>query len=293
MKTIYFILAYFLLSVTLSAKDGDFVVSNSYVVFEASNNAPSSTLSFENKSSDDISVGSLSLIGAHSDEFNITSDGCTATTLSANGSCNVEVKFIPKNRGTKNALLEIPYDRNKLYVFLTNHEDNGHNVRKRLVPVVYDVNISEKLNGDTAYTFKWSLIGYHKNYQAQVVMFDCTDVAVGQCGASYSSSEKFVESRLLSATSFESVNWRYHDQNATRFNYTFTTTLPAKRANNSDWSANGTDIVVRFYVLADEDQADNEPSLSLIIPGNLASRYYDTSGRKIEKTMCPKSGCSE
>jgi len=292
MKKIYFILISLLMSAVLNAQDDDFLPSNSYVVFEASSDAPSSTLSFENKSANDIDVGSLSIIGAHSDEFNLTNDGCSEQTLSADESCNVELKFSPKNEGIKNALLKVPYDTKILYVFLTNHEDNKHNVEKRLVPVVYDdINISEKMDANISYTLKWSLIGYHDGYKVISAMFDCTDKAAGECGADY--NDNFLESGSLSAISSESVDWTYRDQNATKFDYTWTTTIPEKRANGDDWNSTGTDIVIRFYVISDEDEENGKSTISLVIPGNLSDRYYDTSGRKIEKTICPEGGCSD
>jgi len=293
MKTIQYMLACALATITLLAQDGDFIASDSYVVFEASNDAPKATLSFENNSSADINVGSLSLIGAHGDEFNITSDGCSGVTLAADGSCDVEVAFVPKNNGIKNALLEVPYDSKNLYVFLTNDEDTRHNVIKRLSPVVYDINISEQLEGAKTYELKWSLVGYHSDYKAMVVMFDCTGVAEGECGANYSDNEKFLDSGLMNAVSSEPADWSYYDQNATKFDYSYVVNMPAQRANGDDWNATGTDVVVRFYVLSAEDEKNNKASLSLIIPGKLAERYYDTSGRKIEKTMCPSGGCNQ
>jgi hypothetical protein len=296
MKTIYVTFISLLLSGVLYAESvntKDFVPSNSYVVFENSSDAPSVTLTFTNKTGADVDVNSLSLVGTLSDEFNITNDGCSVTTLSDSESCNVEVKFIPNNDGMKSALLKVPYlsDSEAQYVFLTNFEDTRHNVIKRLAPVVYDVNISEQLDANSSYTLQWSLIGYSKNYQTDIVMFDCTGIDAGECGASYTSSEKFLESPLLSPMAVESVDWTYHDQNATRFNYSYTATMPETRANGDAWDSNGTDIVLRFYVISEEDQANHESTLSLIIPGNLSDKYYDTSGRKIEKVVCPEGGC--
>jgi hypothetical protein len=295
MKTIHYILAGIVMSATLFAQNGSFIASKSYVVFKDNSDAPKVILNFENNSSSaNINVHTLSLIGAHPDEFNITTDGCSDTTLYPNQNCNVEVAFTPKNDGNKNALLKVPYgDSNTIYVFLTNTEDKRHNVIKRLAPILSDVNISEDLNASTSYDLTWSLIGYHHDYKVIVTMFDCTGMGTGNCGSSYSGSEKFLETDPVVPSSIESSDWKYYDQNASRFNYTCSVTIPDKRGNNESWNSSGTDIVVRFYVLSDADGKNHKSSLSLIVPGNLAKRYYDTSGRKIEKTVCPDTGCSD
>jgi len=263
------------------------------VIFDDSSDSEPFNITLTNNGSTDISIDTASITGHHSEDFNITNDGCSSQTLSTNDSCDIEVAFTPKNKGVKNALLEIPYNEGTLYIFLSNHEDSAHNARKRLSPVAYDINISEKLDANTPYDLNWSIIGYHEDYKVMVVMFDCTDVAEGECGSSYNNSEKFLESPLLSPSSIESANWTYKGEQASKFNYSYNVTMPTQRANGDDWNETGNDIVIRFYVLSKEDENEGKDSLSLIIPGNLSERYYDTSGRKIEKKMCPSTGCSE
>jgi len=290
MKIIYLVLIHFFIGMTLIAQDGDFTVSDSYVVFK-DGNAPAFTLLLQNKGSSDISVGAISIVGAHDDEFGIVNDGCSSTTLGSDTHCNIGVKFTPKNNGIKNALLHIPYDSKFLSVFLTNYEDNAHDVKKRLPPVIYSIINTEEMNASISYTIQWSLTGYHDSYKTKVVIFDCSGITNGACGSSYSNSEKFLESSFLTYSSKEDANWTYRGQHSSSFNYTYTTTIPANRANGDDWNASGTDAVIRFYVLSDDDEKNNKTSLSLMIPGNISHRYYDTSGRKMEVTICPSGGC--
>lgn len=289
MKTIYLIF-YLFIATILVAQDDNFVVSSSYVVFKDTSSS-SSTLSVKNEGSSSVNVGTISIIGAHSDEFNITSDDCSSSTLNADSSCHIEVEFIPNTNGMKNALIKIPHDIDSIYVFLTNYEDNAKNVKKRLAPVIDEVVINETLNSKSSYDFQWSLFGYHDNYKVIMVMFDCTDSSSGTCGSSYSSDKKFLETPFLSYSSREEATWSYRGQMASKFTYTYSDMIPEKRKDGSSWNNSGTNIVIRFYIVSDEDENNNKSSLSLIVPGNITARYYDTSGRKIEKTICPMGGC--
>jgi len=294
MNAKYFTLLVLLLPFVVLAQDSEMVVSKSYVIFDAvapTESSLASSLLLTNKGSSDKTIGTISLQGAHSDEFNITSDGCSSQTLSQNNSCSVNVEFTPNSNGSKNALLHIPYDSKALNVFLTNREDNVHNAKRRITPVMYDLNISEELNASTAYSFSWSVVGYHNNYKTKLVLFDCTGLAEGACGSSYNNSERFLDSGSLSATT-ELSEWSYKGQNATKFNYTYDYTIPATRANADDWNSSGSSIVARFYVVSDEDEANGESTLTLIIPGNLTQHYYDNEGRRVEKKICPNGGCN-
>jgi len=280
-------------SILLQAQDDSLVVSKSFIIFEDSNTSLTSTISITNKSGNDINISTLSIIGAHSSEFDIINDNCDSKLLSDGESCTVEVGFKPNSSGVKNALLHIPYDDKYVNVFLTNYEDATHNVTRRVTPDMYSIDIGEKMNASSSYDLKWSLLGYHSDYKAMIVLFDCTDKAEGECAQSYDSDEKFLESGLIEPISSEDSDWSSHGMKAKIFNYVYTANIPDNREDGSSWDSNGTNIVIRFYVISSEDEANNKSSLSLIIPGNIADRYYGTSGRKIEKTICPSDGCSE
>jgi hypothetical protein len=62
-----------------------------------------------------------------------------------------------------------------------------------------------------------------------------------------------------------SANW------VQTFTYTFTT---------PNYSTS-TPIVIRFYRLNQQDSVVDNGGLSLIIPGNHAAQYYDTTGRRV------------
>ena len=280
-----------LCSLILFAQNSNISVSRSYIVFQDSNSSMSADIEVTNNSNDDINISQLAIEGLHASDFSIINDSCSNVVLSANDNCNIQVAFTPQNHGVKSAMLHIPYLSTSMDIFLTNYEDIPHNVKRRLAPVIYDVNISEELNASTTYSFNWSLIGYHNGYRSMVVMFDCTNIPEGECGTSYTSSEKFLESPLIPYDKKIPINWSYRGERGYKFQYSYNATIPDTRADGSDWSSTGTNVVVRFYVISNEDDVNLKSSLSVIIPGGISPRYYDTSGRKIEKTVCPSGGC--
>ena len=118
------------------------------------------------------------------------------------------------------------------------------------------------------------------------MLFDCTGET--DCGASYGDASKFEESPILSPTAVSAGNWTYHGVATRLHTYEWNFTVPATRADLiSPWNVAGTDIVVRLYRRSDIDNARNNNSASLLIPGNQSSRYYDASGRRILKTIIP------
>lgn len=157
---------------------------------------------------------------------------------------------------------------------------------------MYDLNIPEEMNASSAYDIDWTAMGYHSGYQTIAVMFDCTGIAEGECGASYGSPGRFHQSAFLAPAQITEGDWTYSGETVQNFRYDYTFNVDAQRPNGEDWSATGTAIVIRFYVKSDEDSTAEKPSLSLIIPGNLSNDYYDTSGRKIQKIICPSGGCT-
>ena len=239
-------------------------------------------------------LGSLSLSGAHASQFVLGANSCSGSgaTLAANGgSCTVSVKFRPTSRGSKGANLIIPSDDPNspiLAAFVSNCEDPATEAMRRMPPVLTALSIPDtmKPDGTTTYTLTWALEGYHAGYSSNMVLFDCTDVEA-DCGASYGDATRFAESGSLNPDPVTTGNWQFGGVVDQRFNYTWSFKVPANRKNGTDWPAGGTDIVVRFYSKDDIDQERNRGSVSLLIPGNLAGEYYDTSGRRIVKRIAP------
>ena len=279
------------------AKDSSINVTPSYVVFQSvatGQESRSATIHITNSGYSSVKLGDVVLEGTHSNDFNITNNGCTQT-LNIENTCNINVKFNPTSSGVKSTILSISYGdgSDKLSVFLTNQESNKHKVKNLLPPVMNELNILEEMNAGGVYNLNWSALGYHDDYDMLLVMFDCTGMATGTCGSSYSNSEKLYESIPLSPSTTTVGAWDSNGITATNFNYTHSFIVPATRKDGSAWAESGTPVVVRFYNKSSEDSEAGNSSLSLIIPGGLTNDYYDTSGRIIQKTICPASGCTK
>ncbi len=292
------VLVLFTLSGIASAQDDAISVTPTYLLFAdtaAGAQSDAATITLTNSGyAGGVAVGSVVLGGPHSADFNLGIDNCSAQLLAENASCALQVNFVPGSSGIKGALVTIPYGTGdgNLSVYLTNEEGTEHEVQRRLSPVMYDLNIPEEMNAGSAYAIDWTAMGYHSGYETIAVMFDCTGIAAGECGASYSSPGKFHQSAFLSPAQITEGDWTYSGETVQNFRYDYAFNVDAKRSDGEDWSAAGTPIVIRFYIYSDDDNAAGKPSLSLIIPGNLSNDYYDTSGRKIQKIICPSGGCT-
>ncbi len=281
----------------LFAQDSNISVEPTFVVFEDIDSGSESeliTITLENSGFvSGVTIGTITIDESQSSHFNISTDNCSGISLNNDSSCSLQVKFTPQSDGIKSSVVYIPYGESSaiLSVFLSNHEDTKHEVTRRLSPVIYELDIPEEMDVGNPYLLTWKGVGYHDSYDTRIVMFDCTDVVSGTCGSSYSNAEKFYESSSLSPIITEG-DWSYSGQKSKNFTYAELFNVPFFRANSFPWAAEGTPIVIRFYVLSDEDSDSGKSSLSLIIPGGLSNDYYDTSGRKIQKIICPDGGCT-
>lgn len=156
---------------------------------------------------------------------------------------------------------------------------------------MYDLNIPEEMNASHAYAIDWTVMGYDSGYKTIAVMFDCTGIGE-ECGGNYTDTEKFHESEFLTPVQITESDWTYNGERAQNFRYDYSFNVNATRPNGEAWSPNGTPVVIRFYISSDKDVSAGKKTLSLIIPGNLSNEYYDTSGRKVQKIICPSSGCT-
>ena len=264
------------------------VVRQFSVTALGSESAPAIFTIKNNHASATRSLGEIMLSGVNTDEFIVGVHSCSFKTLQPGESCNVPVIFRPLRRGTKVAELQIPSDDAEtpvLTAFLTNNVSSIVEAQERMPPTLSSCNIPETMQAGQAYTLSWILEGYHDNYTSYAVLFDCTEES--DCGASYGDDSKFAMSPVAYATSISSGNWSYHDSLTQSFNYEWNFTIPASREDGSPWSGTGTDIVVRIYIKSNIDVERNNGSTSLLIPGNQSERYYDTSGRRVLKTIVP------
>jgi len=278
----------------LMAQDSNISVKPTYIIFPTlaqGSESNSTSVHVTNKSSSDIAMGNTSISGVDSSSFLISSDGCSRQVVLPDNTCIIQTKFKPKSSGIKSSVLEIPYGSNdqNLSVFLTNNESKKLKAKIHLPPTMESLSIPEEMNATTTYQLSFSAMGYHSGYKIMAVMFDCTGISSPNCGASYSASEKFYETELLSASSTTTGDWTYGGVSSTNFHYAFDFTPPATRADGSAWSSSGTPIVIRFYNISSEDSQRASTSISLVIPGGLSDNYYDTSGRKIQKLIYPSN----
>ena len=269
-------------------QDPDISVNPVVVQFPATQLGGSSNpVSFiiTNHSASTLSLGSMTLLGVNPAEFTLGTSTCSATLAPA-ASCSVEVSFSPVSKGTRSATMQIPYGSGKtLTAFLTNTTSAIVEAQRRVPPVLAAVAIPDTMAPNSTYTLTWTLEGYDNANKTNVVLFDCTGISDGSCGNTYTDSNKFAESTLIAPVATVAPgNWAYSGVATKLLNYSWNFTVPATRSGGGAWATSpGTEIVVRFYQRSDTDEARNNASVSLLIPGNQASKYYDTVGRRIVK----------
>jgi surface antigen len=149
-------------------------------------------------------------------------------------------------------------------------ETLGEEASRRMPPVFYKGEIPEHFVSGETVTIKWSVLGYHDSYKSNAAFFYGS-------GGSYNSN--FQTSGDLNYVSTEDGTWSYSGISSSVFNYEYVFTPPQV--------TNPTNIVIRFYRINDQDEANGNPGLSLLIPGKVSDRNYDTSGRRIVKTIYP------
>jgi Pro-kumamolisin, activation domain/IPT/TIG domain len=70
----------------------------------------SESLSITDSGLERLKIGTVTITGADSQDFLLTSDGCTDSTLATGSHCTVSVIFVPTGLGTRFATLEVPSD---------------------------------------------------------------------------------------------------------------------------------------------------------------------------------------
>jgi len=149
-----------------------------------------------------------------------------------------------------------------------------------LPPVIDSLNIPENMSVSQDYNLTFCVIGYDDDYTVHMAFFNCNSVAAGECGNSYGSSQRFDQALNLHPYLTAQSNWSYKGKVENKFCYSHVFT-----PSSSVFEDGNTSIVIRFYYQTNKDKIAGDPSISVIVPGNLSQRYYDSSGRKIEKTV--------
>ena len=234
------------------------------------------TFQVTNTGSGEITLSQATLEDGESDRFLITSDLCNEVTLAHNEECNITVSF-PSSSGES---LSTTLNVSNVRAFIYNYESQESEASRRLPPVINDLNISESMNVGEDYNLTFSIVGYDNSYKTYMAFFNCENTQEGECGDSYNSSERFDQALELQPYLVEQSTWSYNGEVANEFHYSYVFT-----PSSDDFNDGNTSIVIRFYYKTDNDEVEGDASISLIIPGNLSEKYYDTSGRKIEKTI--------
>ncbi len=220
-----------------------------------------------------LTLGQAQFSGGDSGQFTLVQDNCSGEVLASSTSCTMEVSFSPTTFGSKTVALKIPTDSNvtpSISAFFTNDEDIQHQAERRLPPVIFSLNIPEVLQADTQYTLQWTLLGYHETYFSSIALFDCSNKDQDSCGGSW--GDNFAYAGNLTPESIEQSNWGLSSQAAYEMHYSYTFTPNDKQS----FPSGDTPIVIRFYQKSTMDKNANESSLSLLVPGGLTERYYDS-----------------
>ncbi len=285
---------------TLQLAEGGVVVKSgldawpyAYLFGNVDLNTPTTAQSFsiKNTGSRSLSITTTATTGNDASEFIISNDTCTGQSLAADASCTVSASFQPTSTGSKSAMLTVTTDDpdNAIAnIFLRNHEADIEESERRLPPVLNSFTIEDSggqtvnsMQSSTSYTIKWSILGYHEDYSSIVAMFNCTGIAdETSCGNSFGDSNRFEDSGII-AKDVPATNgiWFHGDVQSKIFTFSYTFTTPVVGVS--------TPIVIRFYRKNSKDQQVGNGSLSLIIPGNHADAYYDTTGRRVKNTINP------
>ena len=243
-----------------------------------------------NPGSRPLAVQQLVVAGAHPGLFKLKSDDCSGQTLASNSRCHFKVAFQPDSVGSKSAVLQVlndDPDNPQLGIFLNNYEASQEEAARRLPPVLAGLSIKNNQGDEVStmlanseYILEWSLLGYHASYMTSVAMFNCSDILDNtSCGANYNDKTRFLSSAVSVIAPPSEGEWQYENTRSKVHRYRYTFTTPNFTQN--------TPIVMRFYRLNAQDQRAGKGGLSLIIPGNHAADYYDTTGRRIKNWIYP------
>ena len=209
--------------------------------------------------------------------FGILEDNCEGVTLAPGESCKITVQTPGDN---PNEFIYASLNVSNVKAFMYNYESLDSEASRRLPPVIDTLDIPDVMQAGEEYNLTFSVLGYDDDYTLYMAFFNCDGVPEGECGNSYNDPERFAEALDLHPYRVAPSAWVYNGKTANEFSYTYTFTPPADLFKEGN-----TTIVIRFYYKTKKAEEAGDPSISLIVPGNLSQKYYDTSGRRIEKTI--------
>ncbi len=167
--------------------------------------------------------------------------------------------------------------------------------RSRISPIIVDLNPSHNVrycgfSAGQEYTITTTTMGYEKDMDTYITMYDCDGITAPGCGRRYSSSERVVDTDYIPSSDQSHQDWTYTDAAGTTVPayvdvYVNTFTIPENGEDGNPWGANdgangghgGDQSVVRWWQKA----ADAEgKSVSLLI-GVEATRHYGENMRRV------------
>ncbi len=285
-----------------SAPDADLVIDRGVVRFTAvpAGSTANAYAALVNVGSEPREVSGITVTGPHAEQFAVAPPPfyhpmfCNIDPVQPGAYCIINLSFTPDGSGLRFANLQVSSDdlhTPLLSALLTNTETEGDKARRRLAPVLAGLRLFPEgqpdqpvgaLAAGERYTVEWELLGYHQQYHSLVALFDCRGITDGSCADSYGDPERFATSGNLTPVLTEVGEWVYNGVTSGRFTYRYTFTLPAER-----FAGEGGDVVLRFYSKSDLDQIAGSGSISLLVPGNLPFRYYDSAGRRLVVEVSP------
>jgi len=164
--------------------------------------------------------------------------------------------------------------------------------RSRISPIIIELDPSHNVRtcgfaGGSEYTVVTTTMGYEKDMDTYITVYDCDGIAAPGCGRRYSSSERVVDTNYIQSSGQSHQNWTYTDAAGTTVPayvdvYSNTFTIPENGEDDQPWGANngghgGDQAVVRWWQYADGALGE---SVSLLI-GVEASRHYGENMRRV------------
>jgi len=167
-------------------------------------------------------------------------------------------------------------------------ENKRFEAQRRLPPMVETITgLPEVMAAGSAHAITVTVVGYDDSYDLIMAMFDCTGIINGSCGSIYNDASRFYNV-VLPAPVGVPTTWTYSGEIANTYTYVDNAFIvPASTVTGSPWATAGTPVVVRFYQKSSLDKAAGKPEISLLIPGGVSPTYYDTTGRRIQKSVTP------
>jgi len=144
------------------------------------------------------------------------------------------------------------------FIILNLNANNIEEAQRRLPPVIYSLEIPKTIESDKTYKFKWSIMGYHSDYETMLVIY---------------ANNKIIFKQSVNSYKKERGSYKYNQVYSNKFFYQTNVKLDLK--TNSK-------LVVRIFYKSSTDVDEGiDDFVSCLIPGGLNYEYADTSGRKI------------